>query len=135
MRLYKNILLTIDCSPVDDVIINHIIQLAKIHNSQVHLLHVIHSHTLDQNKYLREEANKYIEKYKKDFDEEKIKTKIIIRSGEPEKEIIEEIEAGNYDLIAMATHGHKYFLDILYGSVSDTLKHKINTPILLIKGN
>ena len=135
MKLYKNILLTIDCSPVDDIIIEHIINLAKIHDSEVHLLHVVHSHTLDQNKYLREEANKYIEKYKKDFDEKKIKTKIIIRSGEPEKEIIEEIEAGNYDLIAMATHGHKYFLDILYGSVSDTLKHKINTPILLIKGN
>ncbi len=44
-----------------------------------------------------------------------------------------EIETGEYDLVAMATHGHNFFGDILFGSVSDSLKHKINVPLLLLK--
>lgn len=135
MGLYKNILVTIDCSNVDDVVIDHIIQLAKIHESHVNLLHVVHSHTLDQNQFLNERSQKYLGKYKERFNKEKINVNIITRSGEPEKEIIKEIEENSYDLIAMATHGHQYFMDFIYGSVSETLKHKTSIPILLIKGN
>ncbi len=135
MKLYKNILVTIDCSEVDDAVIDHIIKLAKIHGSKVNLLHVIHSHTLDQNQFLNEKAQKYLDMYKNKFNKEKIKVNIIFRSGEPEKEIIKEIEVNNFDLIAMGTHGHHYLMDIIFGSVSDILKHKINIPILLIKGN
>ena len=134
MQLYKNILVTIDCSKVDDVIIDHIIKLAKIHGSRVNLLHVIHSHTLDQNQCLSEKSQKYLDKYKKKFNKEKISVNIIIRGGEPENEIIKEIEDNNYDLIAMATHGHQHFMDFIYGSVSNKLKHKTKIPILLMKG-
>jgi universal stress protein A len=57
---------------------------------------------------------------------------IIIRSGEPDAEILEEIEGKDYDLVAMATHGHSFIEDILFGSVSRTLKHRISLPLLLI---
>lgn len=57
---------------------------------------------------------------------------IVIRSGEPDNEILKEIEEKDYDLVAMATHGHSFIGDILFGSVSRTLKHKISTPLLLI---
>jgi len=33
----------------------------------------------------------------------------------------------------MATHGHTFIKDILFGSVSDRLKHKIDIPLLLLK--
>ena len=56
----------------------------------------------------------------------------IIRSGEPDSEILKEIEGKNYDLVAMATHGHSFIGDLLFGSVSRTLKHKISIPLLLI---
>ena len=134
MSLYHKILLTLDCSKVDDVIVEHILELAEIHHSEVDMIHVLHSHTLDQKEYMLEQSMKIIKVYEEKFQKKKIPVKILLKMGEPEEEILKIIEKENYDLIALATHGHHFLMDILYGSVSDTLKHKINIPILLIKG-
>ena len=50
--MYENILLLLDCSPVDEAIVNHVVALARIHKSTVHLFHVVHAHTLDQERAL-----------------------------------------------------------------------------------
>ena len=50
MQVYKKILVAMDCSPVDDAIIEHVSALALQNNAQVFLLHVVHSHTLDQDR-------------------------------------------------------------------------------------
>ncbi len=132
--MYNNILVTLDCSEVDHTIITHITELAQIHHSHVDLIHILHSHTLDQEHFQMNQSVAIINDYQKQFREKQIPVNTIIKIGEPDEEILLVIEKGNYDLIAMATHGHHFFGDILYGSVSDTLKHKIGVPILLIKG-
>jgi nucleotide-binding universal stress UspA family protein len=62
-----------------------------------------------------------------------IDVRVVIRSGEPDDEILKEIEENDYSLVAMATHGHSFIGDILFGSVSRTLKHRINVPLLLVR--
>ena len=57
---------------------------------------------------------------------------MVQRSGEPDKQILQEIQDGDYDLVAMATHGHSTFGQILFGSVSKTLKKQISIPLLLL---
>ena len=133
MGLYENILVTIDCSPVDTVIVEHVIKLAGIHKSTVHLLHIIHSHTLDENYSLEKKAKPELDRIKKQFEDQNIQTHIILKNGEPENEVVQAIREGDYDLVAMALHGHRHIFDILYGSVSDAVKHKTDVPILLIK--
>ena len=64
---------------------------------------------------------------------EGVDARAIIKKGEPEAEIMNEIETGEYDLVAMATHGHTFLGDILFGSVSDSLKHKLTIPLLLLR--
>ncbi|MGA8178481.1 MAG: universal stress protein [Desulfobacterales bacterium] len=39
-------------------------------------------------------------------------------------EKLDEIDKKDYDLIAMATHGHGFSGDLLFGCVSDKLKHR-----------
>jgi universal stress protein A len=134
MEVYKNILVTVDCSQVDKKILSHAARLARQNDATLHLIHVVHSHTLDQDRVLRKKAEKIIKEYLKPLKKEEIRFEVIIKSGEPDKEILKEIEEGGYDLVAMATHGHKFFSDLLFGSVSDVLKHKIDIPLLLIKG-
>ena len=56
MFVYKNILVAIDCSEVDTNILNHVSPLALKLGATVHLLHVVHSHTLDQDRCLREQS-------------------------------------------------------------------------------
>ncbi|MBU1699183.1 MAG: universal stress protein [Candidatus Eisenbacteria bacterium] len=134
MQVYKKILVTIDCSSVDDVIIEHVSALALQNNAQVYLLHAVHSHTLDQDRALREQANVFLKSRCEALQARGIDTHILIKSGEPDAEILKEIEGNDYDLVAMATHGHTFIGDILFGSVSRTLKHKISIPLLLISG-
>ncbi len=133
MQLYKKILLTIDCSDVDGPIVTHISALARQNNARVVLMHVIHSHTLDQDRALRDKASVAMENLLGTMRDEGIEVDSIVKKGEPEEEILREIETGEYDLVAMATHGHTWLGDILFGSVSDSLKHKISIPLLLLK--
>jgi nucleotide-binding universal stress UspA family protein len=133
MQVYKKILVAIDCSPVDEVIIKHVTALALQNNAEVYLLHVVHSHTLDQDRALREDAEASLKFHLDTLQAQGIKAYMLISSGEPDTEILKEIEGKDYDLVAMATHGHSYIGDILFGSVSRTLKHRINIPLLLIR--
>jgi nucleotide-binding universal stress UspA family protein len=133
MQVYRKILVAIDCSPVDDAIIEHVALLALQNSAQVYLLHVVHSHTLDQNRVLTEKARATMATYRENLEAQGVEAFILIRSGEPDPEILEEVESGNYDLVAMATHGHTFLGDLLFGSVSRTLKHKIQIPLLLLK--
>ncbi|MGE5437897.1 MAG: universal stress protein [Syntrophothermus sp.] len=134
MQIYKNILVPLDCSSVDDKVIEHIIPLALQNDSSVMLLHVVHSHTLDEDAILYQKAKDTLSRYEKILQNNNIKVSTKMLQGEPEDEILNEIEDSDYDLIAMATHGHSFFKDILYGSVTQILKHKISIPLLLIKG-
>jgi nucleotide-binding universal stress UspA family protein len=132
MQVYKKILVAMDCSPVDDVIIEHVTALAIQNNAQVYLLHVVHSHTLDQDRALHGQANTCLSSHCELLASRGIEAHVVIRSGEPDREILKEIAGKDYDLVAMATHGHTFIGDILFGSVSRTLKHKISIPLLII---
>jgi nucleotide-binding universal stress UspA family protein len=132
MQVYKKILVTMDCSPVDDAIIEHVSALALQNNARVYLIHVVHSHTLDQDRALREHAEASLKFRCETLQAKGIEAHFLIRTGEPDPEILNEIEEKDYDLVAMATHGHSFIGDILFGSVSRTLKHSISIPLLLI---
>ncbi len=132
MQMYKKILVAMDCSDVDDAIVEHVSALALQNKAQVYLIHVVHSHTLDQERALHEQAEVCLKSRCEILQTRGIEAHVVIRSGEPDTEILKEIEEKDYDLVAMATHGHSFVGDILYGSVSRTLKHKISVPLLLI---
>ena len=134
MQVYKKILVTMDCSPVDDAIVQHVAALALQNRAEVYLLHVVHSHTLDQDRSLRQKAEKALKKHLKNLQGQGVDVSIVLRSGEPETEILSEIESNGYDLVAMALHGHTFMADFLLGSVSRSLKHSIRIPLLLLRG-
>jgi universal stress protein A len=135
MQVYKKILVTMDCSSVDTAIITHITALAGQNSAKVILLHVVHSHTLDENRSLYEKAQVQLAAHLETLRKEGIDAAIMLRSGEPEAEILAEIEGSDYDLVAMATHGHTFMADALLGSVSRDLKHRIRIPLLLLRGD
>lgn len=134
MPVYRKILVAIDCSPVDEAVIEHLSALALQLGSTLHLMHVVHSHTLDQDRILREESRSILDRFDALLKAQGIDALIVLRSGEPEKEILAEIGENGYDLLAMATHGHSLPGRILFGSVSRTLREKITIPLLLIPG-
>lgn len=134
MSPFTHILVLIDCSAADMAIIDLVIRLLDGSKTDVTLVHVVHSHTLDQDRALKQQADICM----KDIFERFLAvhagsvTKLLL-SGEPEIELAKEINQGNYDLVAMGTHGHKGLGDLLYGSVSHHLKHTVDVPLLMVK--
>ena len=132
--MYENILLLLDCSPVDEAIVNHVVALARIHKSTVHLFHVVHAHTLDQERALVAAARECLSKAQEVFEKEHIPTTSSFSEGEPSEVVSEKVIGSDFDLVALATHGHRGLSDVLLGSVSRTLKHESNKPLLLVRG-
>jgi nucleotide-binding universal stress UspA family protein len=131
---FSNILVLLDCSPVDDAVVNEVLRIASGGAVRVTLVHVVHSHTLDQDRALREKSSRDMAERVLQFSAASVKAEPLFLSGEPETELARHINAGTYDLVAMATHGHKLFQDMLLGSVSDYLKHAVNVPLLMVRG-
>ena len=134
MCLFTHILVLLDCSPVDDAILDMVVKLAGCGNATVTLVHVVHSHTIDQDRILKEKAEQCVAARLQQLTAASIQANTLLLSGEPEKELVKEINKGEYDLVALATHGHKVFSDLLLGSVSDHLKHEVDVPLLMVKG-
>ncbi len=58
---------------------------------------------------------------------------IIVKTGDPVKEIVTVAEGDRYDLVVMGTHGHGLFDELLLGSVARGVVHKCQRPVLTIK--
>lgn len=132
--MYEKILVPLDETENDDVIIKHLLELAKIHNSEIFLIRVIHLHTRDELTFETAKTEEYLKEKMDVFKKAGIHCRSLIEYGEPEHLIPEKAKELNVDLIAMATHGHNWLIDILFGSVAHKVRHTVSIPVLMIKG-
>ena len=132
--MYEKILLLMDCSSVDDRIVDHVVELASIHGSSVQLFHVVHAHTLDQQRTMRETSEACLQAAVARFAARSVPASYSTVEGEPAEQVIRKVNECDCDLVALATHGHTGFSDFILGSVSRKLKHHVDKPILLMRG-
>jgi nucleotide-binding universal stress UspA family protein len=132
--MYEKILLLMDCSPVDEVILKHVVELAKIHKSAVHLFHVVHAHTLDQQRIMVAQTEECLSRAQAVLEKEHISASVSFSEGEPSELVLAKVTGSDFDLVALATHGHKGISDVVLGSVSRLLKHDCEKPILMLRG-
>jgi nucleotide-binding universal stress UspA family protein len=53
--------------------------------------------------------------------------------GDPATELIRLAETRDVDLIAMSTHGHRFFNDLLRGTTVNKVRHVVKIPVLLLR--
>ncbi len=139
--MYKKILVPLDNSTTDEVILDHIRMLAKFTRAELVLVHVADGFAARLQNQLNladsEEIKKdqmYLNGRQHQLVQEGFKVKsILIKSKEPVDGILQTAQLEKCDLIAMATHGHKFFKDIILGSVAENLRHRTDIPILMIR--
>ena len=136
--MYDTILVTLDGTPTDRAIIEHIKQLAKIAHSRLVLLHVADgwaARTYGKDAVSPEisEDTAYLEKVRAEFQAQGIPTDAELAFGEPAIEIIKWIEQKGCDLVAMSTHGHRLLADIFLGATVTRVRHSVSVPILLLR--
>jgi nucleotide-binding universal stress UspA family protein len=136
--MYKTILVTLDGTPTDQAIIDHVKQLAKFTQGRVVLLHVADgwaARTYGPDAVSQEivEDTAYLEKVKKDFQAAGISVDAELAYGDPVREIVKWVEQKGCDLVAMSTHGHRFLADLFLGTTASRVQHSINIPVLLLK--
>lgn len=136
--MYKTILVTVDGTPSDRAIIEHVKQLAKLAQSRVVLLHVADgwaARTYGPDAVSPEisEDKAYLEKVLGEFKSAQIPADSELAYGDPAREIVRWVEQKGCDLVAMSTHGHRFLADLFLGTTANRVQHAIRVPVLLLK--
>jgi len=136
--MYDTILVTLDSTPTDRAIIEHIKRLAKLANSRVVLLHVADGWAARQ--YGPDavspeivEDTEYLQKVRAEFESMGIPVDTELAYGEPAREIVRWVEQKGCDLVAMSTHGHRFLADLFLGTTATRVQHSIRVPVLLLR--
>ena len=53
--------------------------------------------------------------------------------GNPKKIIPVLVKEFNSDLLVMGAHGHKLIKDLIFGTTVDTVRHRVNIPVLIVR--
>ena len=138
--MYKHILVAIEHSPADRAILAHVETLARLTGASLVLVHVADGFAarhFDDLK-LREseeiqEDRMYLEGLGRDLTAKGFTVETRLMMGAPSTELAKAVEIEKVDLIAMATHGHRFLEDLVKGSTVDRLRHLVTVPVLLVR--
>ena len=136
--MYKTILVTLEGSPTDQAIIEHVKQLAKLAQSRIVLLHVADgwaARTYGEDAISAEitEDTAYLEKVRSELQTAGIPTDAELAYGDPVEQIVKWVQEKGCDLVAMSTHGHRFLADIFLGTTASRVQHSIRVPVLLLR--
>jgi manganese transport protein len=138
--MFKKILIALDHSKADDVLLPKIKELARLTQAEILLFHVSVGWAARWQKNLNlsdsdeiKEDQEYLEKRGKELFEEGFRVTIRHGTGEPADEILRAARAENCDLIAMTTHGHRLLADLIHGTTIPKVRHEADIPIFLVK--
>ena len=139
--MYKKILVPLDNSATDETILVHIRRLSRLTNAQLILVHVSDGFVAQLQDQLNladseeiKDDQAYLNKVTSALEKDGYNVKAILVNGmDPVDGILSVAHNEGCDLIAMATHGHKFLEDMILGSVADTLRHRTDIPILMIR--
>ena len=139
--MYKRILVPLEHSQYDDVIVEHVRKLARSAGASIVLIHVADGWAARNIKALNlreseemQKDRKYIEELAASLRTDGFSVDAILAAGDPGEEIAAAAEREHCDLIAMSTHGHRGIADVLRGSVANVVRHISMVPVLLVRG-
>jgi manganese transport protein len=140
MALYQNILVALDHTDADNVLLPHVVALAQPMNARLLLVHVADgwaARNYDQLQLAESEEMKWDREYLETTAARlRAETGLVVDAhlalGDPPREILKLAESGQCDLIAMTTHGHRLIGDILFGSTIEYVRHRTHIPVLLL---
>ncbi len=133
----ERILIPIDFSSFDKIAINQALQIGG--NAATYLLvHVVetvaarYSGKQSDDQETRTDIEE-LELFVRELKKNNFKTESIIGYGNPAKAIADIATTEQVDLIVIAAHGHKGIKDLLLGSTLDSLRHRVNIPVLIAR--
>lgn len=138
--MYRRILVPLEHTQTDDCILSHVRELARHCHASIVVIHVadgwaarnLAALQLRESEEMKQDRD-YIERIAHELTDEGFRAEAILANGEPAREITAAAEREKCDLIAMATHGHKFIGDVIHGSVASDVRHTTSIPVLLVR--
>ena len=135
--IYNRIAITIDFSKMDNLTIRSALAQGGM-TARYLLLHVVEtagamvygSDIEDQESAKDTQA---LENYRKQLEEKGYDVEIKIGFGNPRSTIPQMVKEFQADLLVMGAHGHKFFKDLIFGATVDTVRHRVDIPVLVVK--
>jgi len=138
--MYRRILVAIENSAADQTILTHVSDLAKLTGAKLLLVHVADgwaARHFDELKLRESEEMKadraYLDRLQSGLRAQGLHVDIELAMGDPATELVRSAEAHHADLIAMATHGHRFLSDVVRGATADRVRHLVKVPVLLLR--
>jgi universal stress protein A len=138
--MYRTILVAVENSPADRTILTHVRELATLTGAELLLVHVADgwaARNFDQLNLRESEEMKtdraYLDRLASELTAASLKVATELAMGDPATELIRLAEERKVDLIAMSTHGHRFFNDLLRGTTVNKVRHVVRIPILLLR--
>ncbi len=140
--MYRKILVALENGPADQRLLPHISEFAKRLGADLLLLHVADgwaARNFEQLK-LTESAEmkadfEYLASTAEKLAAGGLKVETLLALGNPPNEIVRVATEAHCDLIALASHGHKLFGDIVHGSTIDKVRHNTIVPLLVVSAS
>lgn len=140
--MYDSVLIPTDGSEMIDTTLEHGLRIASDHGATVHALYVVDSRVAraaedareSVEESLRAEGEAAIEHVVARAEEEGLEAVSELRSGTPQKEIVEYAGEAGIDLIAIGTHGKSPREKLLsMGSVTERVVDNAPVPVLVVR--
>jgi len=138
--MYKRILVALENSRADASLLPHVSELAALLKSELVLIHVADgwvARNYNQLKLAESDEMKadrqYLEQHAESLRNRGLVVDVHLALGNPPTEILKAAEQQQCDLIAMTTHGHRFFGDLIHGSTITAVRHKSPIPMLLVR--
>jgi nucleotide-binding universal stress UspA family protein len=80
-----------------------------------------------------DEDRAYLAQIKSELEGDGIATEAELAFGNPATEIVKWVNERHCDLIAMSTHGHRFFADLFLGTTAHKVQHQVSVPVLLLR--
>jgi nucleotide-binding universal stress UspA family protein len=138
--MYKKILVALENSRADQTLLPHVSELAKLHHSELLLVHVADgfvARNYDQLNLMESDEMKddraYLENAAANLRGAGLTVDTYLALGDPAHGILKAADERQCDLIAMTAHGHRLLGDLLFGSTINEVRHKAHMPVLLVR--
>jgi universal stress protein A len=138
--MYDRILVALEHSPSDSVILGHVRELARTCGSALVLIHVADGWVARNLRHLQlreseemRDDRAYLEQKAAELVAEGFSADAVLATGDPAEEIASAAEREGCSLIAMSTHGHRFLADLWRGSVANEVRHRSLVPVLLVR--
>ena len=138
--MYPKILVALENGRADEALLSHISELAKLHGSELLLVHVADGFvarnyeqlSLAESQEMKDDRA-YLENAANTMRARGLTVETFLALGDPVDGILKTAQDRQCDLIAMATHGHRLLGDIIHGSTINEVRHKAEVPVLLVR--